>query len=147
MLFRKALATDSEAIQSLYKALVNDAHVRVTPERIHRVTADPATLLLVGESMSVVVCTALIFFCSDVMYGDQPFAVVENVIVSSEMRGKGVGALLMKEIEKRCVARDCSKIMLLSSLSRVDAHRFFIRAGFSGDQKRGFVKDRSQMSA
>lgn len=35
-------------------------------------------------------------------------------------------------------------MMLLSSATRVDAHRFFEQAGFLGDRKRGFVKYRSQ---
>jgi hypothetical protein len=36
------------------------------------------------------------------------------------------------------------KIMLLSSVSRVNAHRFFEHVGFRGDRKRGFIKYRSQ---
>jgi hypothetical protein len=38
------------------------------------------------------------------------------------------------------MGQDCSKIMLLSSIHRTQAHAFFERAGFKGDSKRGFVK-------
>jgi hypothetical protein len=48
----------------------------------------------------------------------------------------------MREIDTRCLARDCSKIMLMSSAARGDAHRFFIASGYEGDRKRAFIKYR-----
>jgi hypothetical protein len=41
-----------------------------------------------------------------------------------------------------CLQRDCSKIMLLSSVTRGDAHRLFGSSGFSSTEKIGFVKYR-----
>ncbi|MNR35046.1 hypothetical protein D3C85_1528660 [compost metagenome] len=48
----------------------------------------------------------------------------------------------MREVEAFCAASDCSKIMLLSSVEREDAHRFFERCGFDASIKRGLVKYR-----
>jgi Acetyltransferase (GNAT) family. len=56
----------------------------------------------------------------------------------------GVGTALMQEVEAFCLRADCSKIMLLSSIGRTDAHQFFGRMGFAGSTKRGFVKYRRQ---
>ncbi|MFK4135844.1 GNAT family N-acetyltransferase [Pseudomonas luteola] len=81
------------------------------------------------------------------MFGFQPFAVVENVIVDEAQRGTGVGRQLIRTIEQRCIDKDCSKIMLLSSAHRIQAHAFFERAGFKGDSKRGFVKYRRDLLA
>ncbi len=80
------------------------------------------------------------------MYAEQPFAVVENLVVDQECRGYGIGQALLREAERFCLSRNGSKMMLLSSVSRVNAHRFFERVGFRGDRKRGFVKYRSQFS-
>ncbi|MFM0191682.1 GNAT family N-acetyltransferase [Paraburkholderia strydomiana] len=80
------------------------------------------------------------------MYAEQPFAVVENLVVDQECRGNGIGQALLREVERFCLSRNCSKMMLLSSASRVDAHRFFEQVGFRGDRKRGFVKYRSQFA-
>lgn len=52
----------------------------------------------------------------------------------------------MKEIEDFCYRADCSKIMLLSSSDRIQAHMFFEHVGFIGSSKRGFVKYRSQFN-
>ncbi|MNY55522.1 Acetyltransferase (GNAT) family protein [compost metagenome] len=76
------------------------------------------------------------------MYGRQPFAVVENIVVDLAARNRGVGAALMREVETFCAEGDCSKIMLLSSVDRTDAHRFFERCGFDASIKRGLVKYR-----
>ncbi|MGY6251932.1 GNAT family N-acetyltransferase [Paraburkholderia caledonica] len=78
--------------------------------------------------------------------GDLTFAVVENLVVDQEGRGNGIGQALLREVERFCLSRNCSKMMLLSSASRVDAHRFFEQVGFHGDRKRGFVKYRSRFA-
>jgi GNAT superfamily N-acetyltransferase len=88
--------------------------------------------------------TVLICLCADAMYARQPFAVVENLVVDQECRGNGIGHALLREAERFCLSRSCSKMMLLSSASRADAHRFFEQVGFRGDRKRGFVKYHSQ---
>jgi GNAT superfamily N-acetyltransferase len=118
--------------------------VSVLPERIAQVTKDPNTALLVCEYGDHVCGTALVSLCADVMFKAQPFAVVENVVVDESARGQGVGTALFQYIESFCRDAECSKIMLLSTVDREDAHRFFERMGFVGSSKRGFVKYRSK---
>ena len=141
---RKAVPGDAERIAELYRQLVGDPAVAVEAERIRRVSSDPNTALFVCELDDVVQGSALVSLCADVMYGSQPFAVVENVVVNEAVRGAGLGAALLKHIEGFCLVENCSKIMLLSSIQRESAHRFFERAGFIGSSKRGFVKYRRQ---
>lgn len=140
---RMATPTDSHRIAELYAQLVENPAVNVLPECIAKILADPKTGLFVCEHNGLVEGTALVCLCADVMFGFQPFAVVENIVVSQIYRGRGLGAALLQHIEGFCLSRDCSKIMLLSSAQRTDAHRFFERAGFAGSSKRGFVKYRS----
>ena len=141
-IIRRARASDSPAIDALYVELTGDNAVRVLPERIDSVHSDARTCLLVAEVDGYVCGTAHVSLCSDVMYGSQPFAVVENIVVARGARARGIGKRLMAHVESFCLDQDCSKIMLLSSASRVEAHAFFEKAGFAGDKKRGFVKYR-----
>lgn len=141
---REAIAEDAPAIQELYGLLVSNPAVLVLPERIARVAQDPMTKLFVAEAEGTVAGTVLVSLCSDVMFQSQPFAIVENIVVSASNRGVGVGAALMREVERHCQSRECSKIMLLSSSERAEAHRFFESAGFIGSSKKGFVKYRKQ---
>lgn len=78
------------------------------------------------------------------MFGNQCYGVIENVVIDEALRGKGIGSTLFEHTEEICRNNDCSKIMLLSTKSREDAHRFFEQQGFSSADKRGFVKYRSQ---
>jgi GNAT superfamily N-acetyltransferase len=142
IIIRRASKDDAEDIAALYVQLVSDSAVSVLPERIVEISNDKNTALFVCEHNDRVLGTALVSLCVDVMYGFQPFAVVENVIIDSSARGQGIGTALLRHIETFCLASNCSKIMLLSSSQRELAHRFFERFGFVGSSKRGFVKYR-----
>lgn len=142
MVVRTARPDDAARIEALYRQLVPGQPVTVLAERIRQVEQDPQTALFVCDIEGELGATALVSLCRDVMFGMQPFAVVENIVVHHWLRGRGAGAQLVREIERFCADHDCSKIMLLSSSSRSDAHSFFEKMGFRGDSKRGFIKYR-----
>jgi GNAT superfamily N-acetyltransferase len=142
---RHALPVDAEGVQRLYDVLVSNQDIQVLPDAIAGLSEDKAALF-VCTSNSTVIATALVNICTDVMFGKQPFAVVENVIVDPLWQGMLIGTKLFAHIEEFCRVRSCSKIMLLSSAARENAHRFFIRAGYDSLAKRGFVKYRRKFS-
>ncbi len=143
---RVADRTDAAALQSLYCQLVDDVNVNVTESQIQMVAEGARTRLYVCEVDGGVCGTVLVSLCADVMYADQPFAVIENLVVDHRCRGHGIGQALLHEVEQYCLSGNCSKMMLLSSASRTDAHSFFERVGFRADLKRGFVKYRRQFT-
>jgi GNAT superfamily N-acetyltransferase len=63
------------------------------------------------------------------------------------MRGRGFGQLLLAHVEQLASDHHCTKLMLLSSMSRDAAHSFFRRCGFTSDTKHAFVKYRRQYTA
>jgi len=146
LVVRRATPGDAPRIAELYFSLTNDPNINVQSARIADLTYDVRTALFVCEYLGEVCATALVSLCADVMYGRQPYAVVENVVVDDALRGMGIGSLLLNHIEAFCLTSDCSKIMLMSSIHRQEAHRFFERSGYTGSKKRGFVKYRSSMS-
>ena len=138
-IFREAQPTDAADIQRLYLELVQDSNIRVSSESIRAIVNDEFNILVVGERSGTVVATAFMTICRDVMYGDQPFAVVENVVVTQSERGNGIGSALMDWLKLKAKSLRCTKIMLLSSSKRTEAHSFFERCGYSSELKRGFV--------
>lgn len=141
MRVRRAEPGDAPAIQALYEALVpGDENITVEPAQLSRLQRDPDNQLLVVVTASAVCGTAFLTICRDPMYGDQPYGVVENVIVLAPARRLGAGRALMAEVERVARAARCTKVMLLSSATRTDAHVFFARLGYDGARKRGFVK-------
>jgi predicted N-acetyltransferase YhbS len=78
--------------------------------------------------------------CRDLVGECQPFLVVENVIVSNQFRGQGIGKRLMLEMEKIGRKRDCHYIMFVSGAQRRDAHQFYESLGYKLDVVQGFKK-------
>jgi N-acetylglutamate synthase-like GNAT family acetyltransferase len=144
---RRATLHDTAAIESLYRELVSDPLIRVLPEQVAVLSDSPTSFLLVAETDSAVCATALLTVCPDAMYRTQPFGVVENVIVTQAMRGRGFGRLLLAHVERLARDHHCTKLMLLSSATREVAHSFFRRCGFTSDTKHAFVKYRRQFTA
>jgi N-acetylglutamate synthase-like GNAT family acetyltransferase len=141
---RRATEADGPAIEALYRELVSDGQIQVLPGHIAALAESSTSFLLVAKIDDTVYGTALLTLCSDVMYGTQPFGVIENVVVAPAKRGRGIGRSLLLQIEQIAAHHDCSKLMLLSNRTRRDAHVFFQRRGFNGETKRAFVKYRRQ---
>lgn len=141
---REARACDTAAIAALYRSFVASPHINVREDRLETIAADPNNFIFVCEADGAVCGTAFLTLCLDAMFGNQPYGVLENVVVGEDWRGKGIGRRLFAHVEEVCHMRDCSKIMLLSTASREAAHRFFEQQGFSSANKQGFVKYRSQ---
>ncbi|QDQ25777.1 GNAT family N-acetyltransferase [Chitinimonas arctica] len=146
MKIRQAAPEDAAMLGSLYRELVDNPAVQVVPARLATLAADPGHQLLVVEDGGKLLATAHLIFCADAMFGEQFYALLENVVVSRDARGHGVGTRLFRHIELLARQANCSKVMLLSGADRSDAHRFFASQGYSGDRKRGFVKYRSQFA-
>jgi len=138
---RRARAGDAPIIEALYRLLVpGDGNIAVAPQRLTDLESDSENHLLVVEAAGQLCGSAFLTICLDPMYGFQPYGVVENIIVLPSARGQGAGRALMDAVEQAARGARCTKLMLLSSRSRTDAHAFFSRMGFDGERKRGFVR-------
>jgi N-acetylglutamate synthase-like GNAT family acetyltransferase len=140
MIVREAERADAPAIEALYRSFVSNPAIRVAPEHVEAIRGDAMNLLLVAEDAAHVVGTAQMTMCMDAMFGSAPYAVVENIVVAADARGRGIGRSLLARIDELARSAACTKIMLLSSIERADAHRFFVRVGFDDRRKQGFVK-------
>jgi N-acetylglutamate synthase-like GNAT family acetyltransferase len=143
---RRATHEDANAIADLYRQLVPDSPISVLPERVDTLAKSDHTFLLVCDDESDIIATALLCLCQDVMYNNQPFAIVENVIVHSQYQREGIGKSMMDYIEDFCLQQDCSKIMLLTSNENRNARDFYTAMGYDPDAKIGFVKYRKYFS-
>jgi GNAT superfamily N-acetyltransferase len=75
------------------------------------------------------------------LYGEcKPFMVVEDVIVDQNHRRQGVGSLLMRELERLAITRDCAYIIFVTEQDRTTAHQFYESLGYNPDKYRGFKK-------
>lgn len=139
---RRADAKDADAIAKLYRELNTLSEPSVLPERIAEISTSDNTYLLVCDDDGEIIATALLCLCQDVMYKSQPFALVENLVVSADYQREGVGKSMMDYIEDFCLQKDCSKIMLQTGNENRDARDFYTAMGYDPDAKIGFIKYR-----
>lgn len=94
------------------------------------IDADPAHLLVVGELGGVVVATFQLSYLPGLSRKGSWRSQIEAVRVSKELRGQGVGALMIEWAIDQARARGCTLVQLTTDKSRTAAHRFYERLGF-----------------
>ena len=57
-------------------------------------------------------------------------AELESVHVRSDLRSRGIGALMLARAEEVALERGCYRLQLTSRNVRIDAHRFYLANGF-----------------
>ncbi|WP_342561156.1 GNAT family N-acetyltransferase [Paenibacillus sp. FSL R7-0345] len=140
-MIREALPQDAGALEALYRQLLPDhPDIRVSPDRIRDISANPDSLLYIYEMQGEVIGTVHLHLCMDALSGDRPFAVIERVVTASHARGQGCGAALMRHAEETARSRGALKVMLSSNARREDAHRFYERLGYDGGGSRLYKK-------
>ncbi|MDO4820050.1 MAG: GNAT family N-acetyltransferase [Prevotella sp.] len=98
-----------------------------TRETLERMLADPNShLFVIREGGRIVACASLCIF-------HQPFstdATIESVVVSSKMRGKGLGRKLMEHLLVEAARMKVDCIHLTSNPSRVATNALYQKLGF-----------------
>ena len=69
----------------------------------------------------------------------RPYAVIENVVVTSDLRHRGIGKALLRYALARAWERGCYKAMLQTGSKSEAKHRFYRSCGFSQTDKVAFV--------
>ena len=140
-MIREAEPRDSSVIEKLYKKLApHSKNLKVLPERVEQIRKDYNNFLFVYEEDHLIKGSIFITFCLDPGYEFRPYTTVEYVIVGEDYRGKGIGEKLLKHVEKVSIERESTRIVLLSSVARTEAHKFFTNNGYDGTISKGFKK-------
>ena len=94
------------------------------------IDADPNNELIVADDDGVVVATCQLTFTPGLSRGGARRMTIEAVRVRSDLRGHGVGRLLMTYAIERARQRDCRLVQLTTDKRRTDAYRFYSSLGF-----------------
>lgn len=66
-------------------------------------------------------------------------AEIESMHVHPDLRGRGIGGILLEAAVERAKDAGCYRVQLTSNLERVDAHRFYLDHEFAASHK-GFKR-------
>jgi GNAT superfamily N-acetyltransferase len=92
------------------------------------------------EENGALLGTIFLTLCMDPAYEFRPYGLVEYIFVLEQARGKGIGSSLLSHVEEICASKHCTRISLMSSAQRVEAHRFFEARGYNGEKSKAFKK-------
>ncbi|WP_409300386.1 GNAT family N-acetyltransferase [Peribacillus sp. SCS-155] len=107
-------------------------------EKIETLIMDPNEELLVYDEENQVVALISIHFIPQLaVKGD--FARISYFAVDTHIRGKGIGRKIEEYCSDLANKRNCDRIEVHCHSRRIDAHRFYIRQGFTESPKY-FVK-------
>jgi GNAT superfamily N-acetyltransferase len=95
-------------------------------------------ILVVRDSDRIIGMVNLIYTVSTALGGR--VAIMEDMVVSPDVRGLGVGSKLMNYAVKYAEEKGCKRITLLTDNDNTGAHRFYQRHGFSRSQMIVFRK-------
>lgn len=140
-MIREAEDRDEEQLSKLYRMLVpNSKKMEVQQEQLRKIRNDPMNFIFVYEEHGELLGSLTLNICMQALHGERPYAIVENVIVHEDHRGKSIGQSLFRHVEAYCNSIHCHRIMLLSKATRIRAHQFFEREGYDGQVSKGFKK-------
>lgn len=95
------------------------------------ITADPNNEIIVATLEGAVVASLQITYTPSLSYRGTWRATLESVRTRSDLRGRGVGTVLVKAAVERARARGCGSVQLSTNRKRADARRFYERLGFT----------------
>ncbi len=145
--FREAVRADVPAVLDLLR----DDHLGAGREEsdlsryydaFDQMLSEPGNRVIVGEQDGRVVATYQITFIRGLSLRATRRAQLEGVRVASDLRGGGVGALMIADAETRARVAGCKLMQLTMNATRTDARRFYESAGFTASHI-GFKRDLS----
>lgn len=127
--------SDFTDLASLMQEL--SSNIVFTRESLDRMLADPNShLYVIREEGRIVACACLCIY-------HQPFstdATIESVVVSSNMRGKGLGRKLMEHLIEEAARMKVDCIHLTSNPKREAANALYQKMGFVKNETNCYVK-------
>ena len=96
----------------------------------HALESNPSHRLYVAEYGQTIVGTFALIFIPGLPHSARDSCVVEDVVVTGDHQGAGIGRQMMRFAMAACVARNCYKLVLSSHIRREQAHRFYEGLGF-----------------
>lgn len=131
---RDALPGDVEAVLGLYESSGLDDpgdNDRFAAQALYRTLQARGGHLLIAEHEGVALGTLTLFVLPLLAHQGRPGALVEDVAVHPSAQGLGIGSALMSEAMHRAREAGCYKLALSSNASRLAAHAFYEKLGFT----------------
>lgn len=127
-IIRPATAGDSPALAHLIAQLGHESLPAEVAERLATLQAEGTAVLVADMGGTAVGCLATSIMRT--LHRPALVGRVSLLVVDEPLRGRGIGAALIRSAEQVLAARGCYMVEITSNFSWVDAHRFYERLGY-----------------
>lgn len=142
-MIREINQTDLDGLLELYTQL----HDNPIPEKSKSLTALWQTVLddknhhiIVAEEDGKIVSSCVCVIIPNLTHGQQPYALVENVVTDEVYRGRGLATACLDYAKALAIKENCYKLMLLTGSKEDSTLRFYERAGYNRNDKTAFIQ-------
>ena len=104
------------------------------------ILADRRQDILIIREGGQIISSCVLVIVPNLTHGQQPYALVENVVTAREFRKRGCASAVLAEARRRAEAAGCYKIMLMTGSRRAETLRFYERAGYNRTDKTAFIQ-------
>jgi GNAT superfamily N-acetyltransferase len=130
---RRAVRADAPALAPLLGALGYPAAPATVAARLEALLGSARDAVLVAEEGGggAAMLGVLALHWGAVLHLPAPVARIGTLVVAEEARGRGVGALLVREAAALARAEGCAELELTTGMRRHAAHAFYAAQGFT----------------
>ena len=125
---RIAEAGDCRVLARLIAQLGYQASASEVAERLAVMQANGIVVLVAVLGGEVVGCLSTSVM--RVLHRPAPVGRISMMVVAEGLRGRGIGAALVRAAERALAQRGCYMVEVTSNLARIEAHRFYERLGY-----------------
>lgn len=142
-MIREITTTDFEALMTLYMQLHHNDMPEDTEEIRQlwkQILDDKNHHIIVAEEDGQIVSSCVCVIIPNLTHGQQPYALIENVITDEEHRGKGLATQCLDYAKDIALKENCYKLMLLTGSKKESTLNFYRRAGYNSEDKTAFIQ-------
>lgn len=136
---RAAEVADAAALAALMCELGYETRTADMEMRLETILKDSRYLTLVAVSDGKI-CGMIGCFCQSSYEHNDPGGRIMALVVSREMRGRGIGGELLRAAERDFLAKNINRIAINTRFERKEAHEFYEKEGYVRNGFR-FVKE------
>lgn len=127
-LLRRAELSDNAALARLIGQLGYEVTADEVAQRLAMMQAEGRVVLVAELDGRVVGCLSTAIM--HVLHRPAPVGRISMMVVDEALRGRGIGAALVRAAERFLAERGCYMVEVTSHMRRTGAHRFYERLGY-----------------
>ncbi len=143
MIVREIKDSDLDGLLKLYTNL----HDNPVPEKSEKlldiwaeIISDKNHHIIVAEEEGEIVSSCVCVIVLNLTHGQQPYALIENVVTNESYRNKGLATACLDYARELARNEKCYKIMLMTGSKQESTLRFYEKAGYNRIDKTAFIQ-------